>query len=152
MCVVCALCVLLCLLCHYADGSQIHISVFALLFAELVRYSQARASSIAVLEEKYVYFFGQASCLTVFKLEFSISVDVKHARGREAFGRKARGRLLTRTIRLSTLGERVGVRIAELLSFKEKNSKRENKLNNVLVFIQTSVWKVNVLCLQGFKH
>ncbi|KAI9143791.1 NO signaling/Golgi transport ligand-binding domain-containing protein [Paraphysoderma sedebokerense] len=43
--------------------------------------------------------------------------------------------------KLSELGYRVGIRVLELLIWREKNSKRETKILNVLYFINTLVWK-----------
>lgn len=44
--------------------------------------------------------------------------------------------------RLSEFGERVGVRMVELLFVRERNYKRETKLLNVLLFIKGTLWKV----------
>ena len=44
--------------------------------------------------------------------------------------------------RLSEFGERVGIRMVELLFVREKNYKRETKLLNILLFVKGILWKV----------
>lgn len=44
--------------------------------------------------------------------------------------------------RLSDAGYTLGVRLLELISYREKNNKRETKLVNMLTFIAYTVWKV----------
>jgi len=46
--------------------------------------------------------------------------------------------------RLSEMGERVGVRMVELLFVRERNYKRETKLLNILLFVKGTLWKVNM--------
>lgn len=43
--------------------------------------------------------------------------------------------------RLSDLGYRVGLRVHELTSHREKSGKRENRVLGLLYFIHTTVWK-----------
>lgn len=43
--------------------------------------------------------------------------------------------------RLSNVGKRVGSRMLELLTLRDKNSRREIKLNSMLLFVNTVVWK-----------
>mmetsp|Transcript_13821 Transcript_13821/g.20842 ORF Transcript_13821/g.20842 Transcript_13821/m.20842 type:complete len:181 (+) Transcript_13821:42-584(+) len=43
--------------------------------------------------------------------------------------------------RLSEIGYSVGVRMFELISFREKSSKRETKLVGILSFIHSTVWR-----------
>ncbi|KAK8741793.1 hypothetical protein OTU49_002402 [Cherax quadricarinatus] len=43
--------------------------------------------------------------------------------------------------KLSELGERVGVRMVELLFVRERNYKRETKLLNILLFVKGTLWK-----------
>ena len=43
--------------------------------------------------------------------------------------------------RLAELGQHVGVRILDLVFFKEKNLKRETKVVNMLNFIKGNLWK-----------
>ena len=43
--------------------------------------------------------------------------------------------------RLAEFGYHVGIRILELVCWREKNSKRETRIIGILVFIQTNVWK-----------
>lgn len=44
--------------------------------------------------------------------------------------------------RLAEIGQRIGVRVLELLCLREKNSRRETKINGILLFVHTTVWKV----------
>jgi hypothetical protein len=44
--------------------------------------------------------------------------------------------------RLSEVGERVGIRVLELLMLKDRNCKRETKVSGALFFVQATVWKV----------
>ncbi len=46
------------------------------------------------------------------------------------------------TNRLAEMGYRVGVRVFEMTALREKGFKREIKLNGLLLFIQTTIWKV----------
>eukprot|EP00123_Amoebidium_parasiticum_P001164 comp12212_c1_seq1/m.6982 comp12212_c1_seq1/g.6982 ORF comp12212_c1_seq1/g.6982 comp12212_c1_seq1/m.6982 type:complete len:189 (-) comp12212_c1_seq1:158-724(-) len=43
--------------------------------------------------------------------------------------------------RLSDIGQRVGIRVLELIYVRDKLQKRETELLRVLYFIQTTVWK-----------
>ena len=43
--------------------------------------------------------------------------------------------------RLSDCGYHVGIRLLEIISFREKNMKRELKLIGMLSFISSTVWK-----------
>lgn len=45
------------------------------------------------------------------------------------------------SIRLNEFGYRVGTRALELLTWREKNAKRENRVLGVLYFIHSVVWK-----------
>lgn len=45
------------------------------------------------------------------------------------------------TTRLSDAGYGIGLRMLELLSFREKQSKKEKSLKHVLQFIRQTVWK-----------
>lgn len=77
--------------------NEVSLSLFALVFSEIVQYSQKSCSSVADLAEK-----------------------------------------------LHSLGYDVGSRLLDLYVFREKNSKRETKLNNMLLFIKTTLWKVKI--------
>jgi hypothetical protein len=44
-------------------------------------------------------------------------------------------------VRLGELGYRVGIRMAELVFWREKSGKREVKLLQILMFIHSTVWK-----------
>lgn len=46
------------------------------------------------------------------------------------------------SLKLHSMGYNVGSRLLDLYVFREKNSKRETKLNNMLLFIKTTLWKV----------
>lgn len=76
--------------------NEVSLSLFALVFSEIVQYSQKSCSSVADLAEK-----------------------------------------------LHSLGYDVGSRLLDLYVFREKNSKRETKLINMLLFIKTTLWKVS---------
>ncbi len=43
--------------------------------------------------------------------------------------------------RLEDIGAEVGLRLLEILCFREKNSKRDIRLLDVLKFVHTSLWK-----------
>eukprot|EP00054_Salpingoeca_dolichothecata_P009519 m.53660 g.53660 ORF g.53660 m.53660 type:complete len:184 (+) comp18424_c0_seq2:48-599(+) len=43
--------------------------------------------------------------------------------------------------KLNEIGQRVGVRMLELLCYRDKHAKRETKLNGMLLFVHTTVWK-----------
>lgn len=58
------------------------------------------------------------------------------------------GRVLTVTElqnRLHDLGYDVGIRVIDLYFVRERNSKRETKMINILLFVKTTLWK----CLFG---
>lgn len=77
---------------------EVSISSFALLFSEVVQYSQNRVYTVTELQQ-----------------------------------------------RLHDLGQDVGTRVIDLYFVRERNSKRETKLINMLLFIKTTLWK----CLFG---
>uniref|UniRef100_U5EY29 Trafficking protein particle complex subunit 5 n=1 Tax=Corethrella appendiculata TaxID=1370023 RepID=U5EY29_9DIPT len=74
--------------------NEVSLSCFALLFSEVVQYSQSRVNTISDLQNK-----------------------------------------------LHDLGKDVGARIVDLYFVRERNSKREIKLINMLLFIKTTLWK-----------
>eukprot|EP00041_Stephanoeca_diplocostata_P007874 m.113289 g.113289 ORF g.113289 m.113289 type:complete len:187 (-) comp17072_c0_seq3:275-835(-) len=43
--------------------------------------------------------------------------------------------------KLADIGKRVGDRVLELLVLRERNAKRETKINGILLFVHTTVWK-----------
>lgn len=49
--------------------------------------------------------------------------------------------MLLSTNRLHDLGRDVGTRVIDLYFVRERNSKRETKLINMLLFIKTTLWK-----------
>lgn len=73
---------------------EVCLSVFALLFSEMVQYSQDRVRSVAELQTK-----------------------------------------------LADFGEVVGSKMVDLLFVREKNSKREIKVLNILLFVKGPLWK-----------
>lgn len=75
--------------------NEVSLSLFALVFSEIIQYSQKSCSSVADLSEK-----------------------------------------------IHSLGYDVGSRLLDLYVFREKSSKRETKLINMLLFIKTTLWKV----------
>jgi trafficking protein particle complex subunit 5 len=75
--------------------SEVSLSLYALVFSEIVQYSQKSSTSVADLAEK-----------------------------------------------LHSLGYDVGSRLLDLYVYREKNSKRETKLINMLLFIKSTLWKV----------
>ena len=50
--------------------------------------------------------------------------------------------LLTLYGRLSELGQHVGHRMVDVLCWRERATKRETRLVNMLLFIKNNVWKV----------
>lgn len=82
--------------------NEVSLTIFALVFSEIIQYSQKSSASVADLSEK-----------------------------------------------IHSLGFDVGSRLLDLYVFREKNSKRETKLNNMLLFIKTTLWKV---CSETFKN
>jgi trafficking protein particle complex subunit 5 len=75
--------------------NEVSLSLFALVFSEIVQYSQKSSLSVTDLSDK-----------------------------------------------LHSLGYDVGSRLLDLYVFREKNSKRETKLINMLLFIKSTLWKV----------
>jgi hypothetical protein len=53
---------------------------------------------------------------------------------------------LANACRLAAIGRRVGDRVLELLCFRQKSPKREIKLQDILLFVHTVVWKVGCAC------
>lgn len=77
--------------------NEVSLSLFALVFSEIIQYSQKSCSSVADLSDK-----------------------------------------------IHSLGYDVGSRLLDLYVFREKSSKRETKLINMLLFIKTTLWKVRI--------
>lgn len=75
--------------------NEVSLSLFALVFSEIIQYSQKSCTSVAELQDK-----------------------------------------------IHALGYDVGSRLLDLYVFRDKNSKRETKLINMLLFIKTTLWKV----------
>lgn len=49
--------------------------------------------------------------------------------------------------RLSDIGQDVGARLLDLYFVRERNSKREIKLLNMLLFVKSTLWKVGIILL-----
>ncbi|KAK2160175.1 hypothetical protein LSH36_138g00024 [Paralvinella palmiformis] len=49
--------------------------------------------------------------------------------------------------KLSAMGQQVGIRILDILFLREKGYKRETKLLNMLLFIQTVLWKALIISI-----
>lgn len=75
--------------------NEVSLSLFALVFSEIIQYSQKSCTSVTDLSDK-----------------------------------------------IHSLGFDVGSRLLDLYVFREKNSKRETKLINMLLFVKTTLWKV----------
>lgn len=84
---------------------EVSLSLYALLFSEIVQYSQKNSNSVGDLSEK-----------------------------------------------LHSLGFDVGSRLLDLYVFREKSSKRETKLINMLLFIKTTLWKVKSSFFDDFHQ
>lgn len=113
---------------------EVSLSCYALLFSEVVQYSQSRVNTIPDLQNKYLCRFLIVSTILLLYLNS----------------------------RLHDLGKDVGCRIIDLYFVRERNSKRETKLINMLLFIKTTLWKVSystcLLCemynttLHNYRH
>lgn len=57
-------------------------------------------------------------------------------------------------VRLHELGQDVGTRVIDIYFVRERSSKRETKLTNMLLFVKTTLWKVNdrSMCLSAFRQ
>lgn len=57
-------------------------------------------------------------------------------------------------VRLHELGQDVGTRVIDIYFVRERSSKRETKLTNMLLFVKTTLWKVNdrSMCLFVFRQ
>lgn len=51
--------------------------------------------------------------------------------------------------RLHSLGRTVGVKLIDLYFVRERNSKREIKLLNILLFVKSTLWKVVLILLEN---
>ena len=108
--------------------AQINLSSFALLFSEIVRYSHNRVNSIHELEEKYVA--PRPPRPPALRPCPCTNPTAPLCRSTPPASR------------LSEVGERVGIRVLELLMLKDRNCKRETKVSGALFFVQATVWKV----------
>ena len=98
---------------------QVSLSAYAFLLSEIVQYTQKRVSGIGDLERRQVT--GPLGCSFLQLIIPTCSLDS-----------------------LSTIGYRIGLRVSELLVWRNdptKNPKREIKLIQALMFIHTQVWK-----------
>lgn len=98
--------------------NEVSLSLFALLFSETVQYCQTRVTTVVDLQSKYVFLVPLYSRrkLWLYYNDFY-------------------------NYRLHDLGKDVGVRLIDLYFVRERNSKRETKLINILLFIKTTLWK-----------
>lgn len=126
-----------------AHPSQVNLSTFSYLFSELIQYCQARVSNIGELERRSVDPVKDAHA-------DPIVVGRRHARemSRALSGRRATSWQRTdpstpcpNMHRLDTVGFGVGVRLLELLSYRERNSRRDLKLLDALRFVHTTLWR-----------
>jgi hypothetical protein len=94
---------------------EINMNCFALMFSELVQYCQGKAHTVNELQTRLLHTFWWHF---VPQLIYTFSS------------------------RLSDLGQEVGTKLIDLHFVREKNSKREIKLLNMLLFIKSTFWKV----------
>ncbi|KAG5440009.1 hypothetical protein PCK2_000701, partial [Pneumocystis canis] len=93
-------------------GTEINQAAFSFLFSEIVRYTQKKVQGIHELEKRCV------------------------------FSKKTKRKCLMEILsRLNAQGYRVGQKLLELITWREKNSKREIRILGILQFIFSNVWK-----------
>lgn len=105
--------------------TEVSLSCFALLFSEVVQYCQSRVYTVPELQNRFVSLLNIAIRFSVCLFPIFPS-------------------------RLHELGQDIGNRIVDLYFVRERNSKRETKLINMLLFIKTTLWKVCVLSTNVF--
>jgi hypothetical protein len=94
--------------------SQVSLAAFAFLFSELVQYHQSRVSNINELERKCVSPRRNSRC------------------------HRPRG---APPARLEEAGHGVGSRMLDLLCARDKANRREVRLQGILQFVHTNVWR-----------
>lgn len=105
--------------------AQISLSAFSFLFGELVQYCQTQVSNIGELERRSA---TAPSYISVIKLAQCLCALIEQV-----------------ACRLEDSGYGIGLRLLEVLSYRERNSRREVRLLEMLKFVHTSLWK----CLFG---
>lgn len=100
---------------------EVSLSCFALLFSEVVQYSQSRVYTVPELQNRWRIVLQSTKKRKKFDLDGNFH------------------------FRLHELGMDVGSRLIDLYFVREQNSKRETKLINMLLFVKTTLWK----CLFG---
>lgn len=98
---------------------EVSLSSYALLFSEVVQYSQSRVFTVPELQTRYFHLIRNNQFQPIVSSSLSIC------------------------FRLHDLGKDVGIRVIDLYFVRERNSKRETKLINMLLFIKTTLWKVH---------
>ena len=96
---------------------QVSLSAFAFLFSELVQYCQVKVTNVGELERR------------------SGLHTLCHLAG------PARAASDGCCCRLEDAGTGVGLRLVELLCFREKTSRRETRLLDALKFVHSVLWK-----------
>jgi hypothetical protein len=110
---------------------QVSLSAFSFLFRELVQYAQGRSTQLNIndLERRY-------------SLTHSLTHSTWHASYEQPTNRTVRFDLINDiACRLCDLGASVGARLLDLLTYREKGTRRELRLVGMLSFVQTIVWK-----------
>lgn len=109
-----------------------HISVSATLFSTAMNLSNLRSSKNSILDKQLTKGKNEVS-LSLFALVFSEIIQ---------YSQKSCSSVAELQDKIHSLGYDVGSRLLDLYVFREKNSKRETKLINMLLFIKTTLWKV----------
>lgn len=95
----------------HSKPHQVSLSAFAFLFSELVQYCHSKVQNVTELEQRYVVSFTHVHP----------GPPCAH--------------------RLEDAGYGVGLRLLELLHYREGKAKRETNLLRMLMFVHTTVWK-----------
>ncbi len=95
---------------------EVSLAAFALLFSEMVQYCQSRSSTVPELQQK-LHDLGWQVRIFEELLNFLFATNY----------------LL--------FNEKVGARILDLLFVRERASRRETKLLNVLLMVKSTLWK-----------
>lgn len=91
--------------------SQVSVSAFAFLFSELVQYSQNRVTSVSDLEKRSVYEFISLREISSYLLCTKSSCKL---------------------FRLEQAGFGIGQRVIELISCRDRVTRRETRIVNML--------------------
>lgn len=103
---------------------EVALSTFALLFSEMIQYSQSKVMTVPELQTRWVH-----TAIDVLRVQNKLH-------------------LIDTISSLHDLGKDVGTRVIDLYFMRERNSKRETKLINMLLFIKTTLWKVKHVCIE----